>query len=132
MGLCALFCKQRSLHNSRYAIVSKQHRLKPPPLHSTNLKKEKGFFFSFLLDLKRPYLARITSVASAKRDATLMNAKSVRFFEPLGCPPHPGGIWHEVQCHYPTVLPHRRTAGAVPPAFPRRTWEREGVGSYVF
>jgi hypothetical protein len=87
MGLCALFCKQRSLHNSRYAIVSKQHRLKPPPLHSTNLKKEKGFFFSFLLDLKRPYLARITSVASAKRDATLMNAKSVRFFEPLGCPP---------------------------------------------
>jgi hypothetical protein len=38
----------RHLTNSRYAIVSKQHRLKPPPLHSTNLKKEKIFsFFRF-------------------------------------------------------------------------------------
>jgi hypothetical protein len=46
-----------------------------PP--STNLKKEKGFF---LLNLKRPHLARLTSVASAQRDATLMNPESVRFF----------------------------------------------------
>jgi hypothetical protein len=59
-------------HNSHYAIVSEQHRLKPPPLHSTNLKKEKGFFF---LDLKRPHIACAISVASAERYATLMNAK---------------------------------------------------------
>jgi hypothetical protein len=43
----AKLIEQRNLNISRYAIVSKQHRLKPPPLHSTNLKKEKGFFFSF-------------------------------------------------------------------------------------
>jgi hypothetical protein len=38
---------------------------------------EKGFF---LLDLKRPHIARVTLVASAERDATLMDAKSVLFF----------------------------------------------------
>jgi hypothetical protein len=40
-------------------------------------KKKKRFF---LLDLKRFYIARVTSVASAERDATLMDAKSARFF----------------------------------------------------
>jgi hypothetical protein len=40
-------------------------------------KKKKRFF---LLDLKRSYIARVTSVASAERDATLMDAKSARFF----------------------------------------------------
>jgi hypothetical protein len=48
--------------NSRYAIISKQHRLKPPPLHSTNLKEKKKVF-SFLLDLKRHHYAPVTSVA---------------------------------------------------------------------
>jgi hypothetical protein len=40
-------------------------------------KKEKVFSF---LDLKRPHIACAISVASAERDATLMNSKSVRFF----------------------------------------------------
>jgi hypothetical protein len=40
-------------------------------------KKRKDFFF---LDLKRPYIACAISVASAERDATLMGAKSARFF----------------------------------------------------
>jgi hypothetical protein len=40
-------------------------------------KKRKGFF---LLDLKRSYIARVTSVASAERDASLMDAKSMLFF----------------------------------------------------
>jgi hypothetical protein len=51
--------------------------LKLQPPYPTNLKKEKDFF---LLDLKRLHIARITSVASAERDATLMDAKSARFF----------------------------------------------------
>jgi hypothetical protein len=40
-------------------------------------KKRKGFFF---FDLKRPHIACAISVASAERDATLMDAKSVLFF----------------------------------------------------
>jgi hypothetical protein len=39
-------------------------------------KKRKGFF---LLDLKRHHYARVTSVASAERDATLMDFKSMLF-----------------------------------------------------
>jgi hypothetical protein len=47
--------------NSRYAIISKQHQ--PPPLHSTNLKKEKGFFFSFRFkttSLRPRYIGRMS------------------------------------------------------------------------
>jgi transposase len=36
---------QQTLKCSRYALISKPHRLKPPPLHISKLKKEKGFFF---------------------------------------------------------------------------------------
>jgi hypothetical protein len=38
-------------------------------------KKKKRFF---LLDLKRSYIARVTSVASAERDATLMEPDKAR------------------------------------------------------
>jgi hypothetical protein len=54
-------------------------------------RKEKGF--SFLLDLKRPHIACAISVASAERDATLMDAKSARFFNRLDCALL--SVWHE-------------------------------------
>jgi hypothetical protein len=38
-------CDLGVLGNSRYALISKPHRLKPPPLPSTNLKK---FFLAVL------------------------------------------------------------------------------------
>jgi hypothetical protein len=56
--------------------------LKLQPPYPTNLKKEKDFF---LLDLKRPHIACAISVTSAERDATLMDAESVRFFNRLDC-----------------------------------------------
>jgi hypothetical protein len=46
---------------------------------ATALNKSKKRFFLFL-DLKRPHIACAILVASAERDATLMDAKSVRFF----------------------------------------------------
>jgi hypothetical protein len=49
-------------------------------VNASNKSKRKEKVFSFLLDLKRPYIARITSVASAERDASLMDSKSVLFF----------------------------------------------------
>jgi hypothetical protein len=49
--------------NSRYALISKQHRLKPPPLHISKLKKEKGGFFSFRFkttSLRPRYIGRMS------------------------------------------------------------------------
>jgi hypothetical protein len=51
--------------------------LKPVATALNKSKKKKRFF---LLDLKRPHIACAISVASAERDATLMDAKSVLFF----------------------------------------------------
>jgi hypothetical protein len=59
---------RKTAHNSRYAIISKQHRLKPPPLHSTNLKKEKGFFFSFRFKTTSPRSHHVSRISEALCD----------------------------------------------------------------
>jgi hypothetical protein len=44
--------------------MSKQHRLKPLPLHISKLKKEKGFFFSFRFkttSLRPCYIGRMSA-----------------------------------------------------------------------
>jgi hypothetical protein len=51
------------LFSAHYAKKDARLKFQPPP--SPNLKKEKGFFFSFLLDLRRHRYPPITSVASA-------------------------------------------------------------------
>jgi hypothetical protein len=50
-----------------------------PVATALNKSKKRKRFFLFL-DLKRPHIACAISVASAERDATLMDAESVRFF----------------------------------------------------
>jgi hypothetical protein len=44
-------CDLGELGKARYALISKPHRLKPPPLHISKLKKEKDFFFFFLVPI---------------------------------------------------------------------------------